>query len=79
MWNIGHPNFVPYKKNERVLKKCETKGNLVIDKFKEKFEGPYKIYKVLPNGVTYGIITPEGQVIWSHYTQLRRVKLSLSF
>ena len=53
LWNIGHPNFVPYKKNEWVLKKkCETKGNLVIDKFKEKLEGPYKIDKVLPNGVT---------------------------
>ena len=66
MWYIGHPNFVPYKKNDWVLRKHETGGSLVIDKFKERFEGPYKIDKMMPDGVTYEIITPEGQVIRSH-------------
>ena len=59
MWKTGHPNFVPYQKNDWVLKKREIKGNLVIDKFKKKYEGPYQIHKVMPNKVTYEVITKD--------------------
>ena len=79
LWITGHPNFEPYKKYDWVLKKRETKGNLVIDKFKEKYEGPYQINKVLPNGVTYELLTTENKIIRAHYTQLRKVRFAPNY
>ena len=79
MWKTGHPNFVPYQRNDWILKKREVKGNLVIDKFKEKYEGPYQIHKVMSNKVTYEIITEDNQIIRAHHTQLRKVRLTPNY
>ena len=74
VWKKGDPKFLPYKKGTSVLKKKEYKGRLNANKFDIKFEGPYKVSKVQPNGVTYEIIDSNGKIIRAHHTQLREYK-----
>ena len=54
-WRKGHPNFCPYKVNQKVLKKRFTSGNLLADKLRERFSGPFIVSKVHSNGVSYEI------------------------
>ena len=54
-WKIGHPNYCPFKLNQKVLKKIHPSGNLVNNKFKPKYEGPLIVTKVNENRVTYEV------------------------
>ena len=54
-WREGHPNFVPFKVGDLVLRRVELKGHNVSNKFAEKYKGPYRISKVRQNGVAYMI------------------------
>ena len=38
-WKPGHPNFSPFKINQRVIKKIHRVGNQLRDKLLPKFEG----------------------------------------
>ena len=71
-WKTGHPNFAPFSLNCKVLKKVNKVGNLVSNKFKCNFEGPFLVTKVNCNGVSYEIFDNDsGKTIKAHHSQLR--------
>ena len=76
-WQEGHPNFCPYRVNQKVLKKIVKVGNKLEYKLGQKFEGPYVVAKVYSNKLTYELCK-EGEesnkVIKAHYKQLRPFK-----
>ena len=55
MWRKGHPNFSPFQVNDKVIKRVHRSGRSVINKFKERYAGPFIIRKVQSNGLTYEI------------------------
>ena len=54
-WKPGHPNFLPFKIDQRVIKKIHRVGNQLMDKLLAKFEGPFVVTKVQKNGMSYEI------------------------
>ncbi len=58
LWSAGSPHFVRFQVGNEVLKKIHDVGNLVTNKLKNKFEGPFKIEKVNENGMSYIVIDP---------------------
>jgi hypothetical protein len=73
-WDEGHEKFVPFKLNDKVLLKVQLPGDLVINKFRDRFKGPFKILKVNPNNVTYEIGNPddENRIYKVHHRQLKK-------
>jgi hypothetical protein len=73
-WDEGHEKFVPFKLNDKVLLKVQLPGDLVINKFRDRFKGPLKILKVNPNNVTYEIGSPgdENRIYKVHHRQLKK-------
>ena len=71
-WKKGHPNFVPFKVGQRVLRKIVTTDRSVSRKFAPKFEGPFDVVKVFSRGVSYETRDPEtGAVRQAHHTHLK--------
>ena len=73
-WKAGNPKFSPYQVDQKVMYQIQRKGNMVIDKLRQKYDGPFEIVKVMPNNVTYQIRRTgvrEGKLIKVHYDQLR--------
>ena len=75
LWREGSSSFQSYKTGEEVMKKVVRKGNEVIEKFRPRFDGPYTVEVVNPNGITYQIKhLQSGLLIKAHHAQLRRYK-----
>lgn len=70
-WREGNPAFLPFIIGQKVLRKVEFKGRLVVDKFSDRFEGPFVISKINPNKVTYWIRAGDGTESRAHHIQLR--------
>lgn len=72
-WREGHPSFGSFKHGQLVLRKSVFRGCETVDKFAERFEGPYSVIKVNLNGVTYMLKhnTTEN-IVKAHHSQLRR-------
>ena len=71
-WREGHPNFIPFRPKQKVIKKIHKNGNLVSHKLTKRFEGPFTVGRVHDNGVTYELLREESnEVIRAHYKQLR--------
>ena len=68
-WKEGHPRFLPFAVGQTVMRKMPKRGHSTDNKFKPRYEGPYKVEKVNKNGLTYEI-EKEGKVIKVHHTQL---------
>ena len=70
-WKAGHSSFALFRTGEKVWRKVQLKGNLSSNKLTERYEGPYKIIRVQPNGVTYVVLDKAGREIKAHHTQLK--------
>ena len=73
-WKAGHPKFSPFLIDQKVLIKVNRYGNLLTNKLKPRYEGPYKITKVQSNKLTYeleAIHKPDVRKKKAHYLQLR--------
>ena len=68
-WKERHPRFLPFAVGQTVTRKMPNSGHTTDNKFKPRYEGPYKVEKVNRNGLTYEI-EKEGKVIKVHHTQL---------
>jgi hypothetical protein len=75
-WQEGHPQFAPFPVGQLVLRKIVRSGNATIDKFKPRFDGPFKVTEVRSNGVTYIIERDlgDGRLLRkpAHHRQLKR-------
>ena len=72
-WKEGNPSFGSYTCGQKVLKKIILKGNLVSNKFCDRFQGPFEVVQVNQNGVTYLIRDcATGEIIRAHHGQLRK-------
>ena len=72
-WKEGHPQFKPFRLNQKVVQKIQRIGNKLSYKLGKKYEGPFEIVKVQSNGVTYEIKDLEGEdrVLKAHHRQLK--------
>ena len=73
-WKVGNPKFLPFVVGQKVLKRIQRSGNLVNDKLKPRYEGPFEIATVRPNDVTYEVKRigdKDASVIKVHYDQLK--------
>ena len=76
VWKQGNPKFMPFQVGELVLLKEQLKGNLTVNKFKERYQGPYTVDKVNENGLTYELKEANcDHLVRAHHTQLRPYKL----
>ena len=71
-WREPHPGFKSFSLDDLVLKRTPLQGNLVINKFRERYEGPYKVVKVNRNRVTYELEDADGSVLRAHHKQLKK-------
>ena len=73
-WKEGNPNFCPFKIGQKVLRKVVRIGTLLIDKQKERYEGPFIVRKVQSNGMSYEIEEEgnENRVLKVNHRQIRR-------
>lgn len=72
-WREGHPNFAPFTINQKVIKQIINTDHKVSNKFKPRFEGPFKVTKIQSNGVTYEIVSETNleKIIKVHHKHLR--------
>ena len=71
-WSEGHPNFCPFAIGDKVIRKVHMSGSSAINKFKERFSGPFVITKVQSNGLSYEIKKQEKQTIYKvHHRDIR--------
>ena len=76
IWRAGNPFFKSYCVGQQVLRKVVRRGRQTEDKFEQRFEGPYVIIKVNPNGITYELEhVVEGRLVRAHHGQLRSYML----
>jgi hypothetical protein len=52
-WKLGHPNFLPFKVGQQVVRKVPLRGKTTAAKFQPKYDGPYSVTHVNENGLTY--------------------------
>lgn len=75
-WKEGHPDFVPFRVGQRVLKKIVYPAKLTVNKLKPLYEGPYLVKTVHENGVTYVVerVDPDGKCLSRavHHSQIKR-------
>ncbi len=77
-WRVGHPHFMPFKLNQLVLFKVKFKGNLVINKLKDRYIGPFRVVNVDKNNLSYVIDRIVGGKLEqrrAHYKSLRLWRL----
>ena len=77
-WKQGNPKFSPFKNNDLVLYKVTFQGNLVTNKFQNRFVGPFRIVSVDYKGLSYNIqreINGSIETKKAHYDQLRLFRL----
>ena len=70
-WKEGRAGFVSFMRGQKVLKVIEKKGRLTKDKLRPKYDGPFKVSRVNPNGVTYEVEGDDGVILRAHHSQLR--------
>ena len=75
-WRDGHPSFGTFKFDQFVLRKSVFRGRETVNKFSERFEGPYSIKKINRNGITY-VIKHEhtNKEVKAHHSQLKAYHL----
>ena len=73
-WRAGHRAFQPFQEGSRVLKQKPMQGNLATNKVEPRYEGPYRVGRVQPNGVSYLLKAAGGEVIRAHHSQLRQYR-----
>lgn len=70
-WKLGHPNFLPFEVNQKVIKKVPFKGHEAAAKFQPKYEGPFTIIQTNDNGLTYVLQQDRSNVqVRAHHPQL---------
>ena len=75
-WREGHPSFGSFKHDQLVLRKVVFRGRETVNKFSERFEGPYSVHKINANGITYIIKhCDSGQEVRAHHSQLKSYRL----
>ena len=78
-WKAGYPSLAPFKVNDIVLRKIQLPGNLVSNKCKPKFTGPYRVMRVQSNGVSYELEdSGQTRLVHAHQTQLKQYNFSPS-
>ena len=71
-WLEGHPQYVPFQVYQSVLKKIPVTGRLNVHKFGPKYDGPYEVVYVNPNGVTYELKNLHThEIVRAHHIQLK--------
>lgn len=76
-WKEGHPQFAPFRRQQKVALKIQKIGNQLKYKLGKKFTGPYYVIKVQSNNVTYEIrdCNSEGNAtIKAHHRQIKAWK-----
>ena len=72
LWSEGHPQYSAFQVGQSVLRKIHRSGRLNVHKFASKYEGPFKVFKVNDNQVTYELVNPlTGDLIKAHHVQLK--------
>ncbi|KAF0290330.1 39S ribosomal protein L4, mitochondrial [Amphibalanus amphitrite] len=70
-WKPGHPEFTPFRVGELVKKEAHHPGNMLVNKFQRRYDGPFVVTRVNNNGVTYIVKSEDGQEKRVHHSQLR--------
>ena len=70
-WKKAHPQFSPFKVDQKVALKINKIGNQLKYKLGRKFEGPCSIKKVQVNGISYEIRDQLGKNRKVHHKQLK--------
>ncbi|XP_043211754.1 uncharacterized protein LOC122376123 [Amphibalanus amphitrite] len=70
-WKPGHPEFAPFRVGELVKKEAHHPGNMLVNKFQRRYDGPFVVTRVNNNGVTYIVKSEDGQEKRVHHSQLR--------
>ena len=72
-WRDPSKHFSPYREGDKVAYKVHMPGNLVINKFKSRYVGPFTIRQAHDNDLTYVIsrVSKPHSEIRAHYSQLR--------
>ena len=78
-WKVGHPKFLPFKINDKVLMKVQHKGFLNVNKFLPKYDGPLKVIRVDSFGVSYQLLDDNGKVYRAHHAKLKFFKDTPSY
>ena len=72
-WRDGHPKFAAFRVGDKVLRKTVLQGNLLSNKFSDRYQGPYRITKVRSSGLSYLLYNEDtGRESPAHHTQLTR-------
>lgn len=71
-WQPGHSHYEPYKVHQQVGLKIHLPGDLVTNKFRPRYHGPYEVIQVNENMVTYVVKSIEGKQYKVHHRQLRK-------
>jgi hypothetical protein len=76
-WREGHPRFAPFSLGQRVMRKVTFKGIRNVDKFANRFDGPYFIKTINSNELTYELqcCSDSSRIVRAHYRQLREWKV----
>ena len=76
MWKMGNEKFNSFEVGDKVLKSRVEVGRLNVNKFKDKYEGPYVVKQVWSNGVTYILESVDeigrSREVRAHQSQLRK-------
>jgi hypothetical protein len=71
VWKRSHPKFEPFLLDQLVKKKVILQGHSVVNKFKPRYEGPYRVIAVHENNVAYVVEHVEMKHrIHAHHTHL---------
>ena len=54
-WREGNPKFCSFRVGQKVLKKVNRVGTLLVHKMQDRYEGPFVVSKVNSNGLSYEI------------------------
>ena len=71
VWKMGSNNFDSFAVHDYVLKKVPSVGNLTSNKFRDKYNGPFKVIRVNSNTVSYLLLDESnGREIRAHHNDL---------
>lgn len=71
-WREGHPSFRSFGLKQVVLRRTVFKGREAVNKFGQRFEGPYVVEKANRNGVTYVLRhCGSDKEVRAHHSQLK--------
>ena len=73
---VGHPNFRPFRVNQKVIREIPRMGDRSVYKLMKKYDGPYIVRKLQSNGVSYEIskCDDDATIYKCHHRKLREFR-----